>query len=160
MDDAPPLADEPLTPLDPGYVRMLRLLTGLALAVPVIAALALEWAQLLPPGAVAVPVVLAAAWLVLRLPLRRWRARGYHQSADRLRVVRGLWWRRDITVPFGRVQHLDVTQGPLERLFGLGTLVLHTAGNHNSSVALPGLAHPQALTMRDAIRAHVALHSR
>ena len=75
-------------------------------------------------------------------------------------MVRGLWWRRDITVPFGRVQHLDVTQGPLERLFGLGTLVLHTAGNHNSSVALPGLAHAQALTMRDAIRAHVALHSR
>ncbi|WP_121116100.1 PH domain-containing protein [Croceibacterium ferulae] len=160
MDDAPPLADEPLTPLDPAYVRLVRLLTGIALAVPVIAALALEVAQLLPPGAVAVPVVLAAGWLLLRLPLRRWRARGYSWGTDALRVVRGLWWRRDITVPFGRVQHLDVTQGPLERLFGLGTLVLHTAGNHNSSVALTGLAHGQALAMRDAIRAHVALHSR
>ncbi|WP_052208578.1 PH domain-containing protein [Croceibacterium mercuriale] len=159
MEDASPYADEPLTPLDPGYVRMVRLLTGLALAAPVIGAIVLEAEQVLPPGAVAVPVVLAAGWLLLRLPLRRWRARGYVYGADALRVVRGLWWRRDITVPFGRVQHLDVTQGPLERLFGLGTLVLHTAGNHNSSVALPGLAHPQALAMRDTIRAHVALHS-
>lgn len=160
MDDTPPPADAPLTPLDPGYVRMMRLVTALLLAVPVIGALSLEVAQLLPAGAVAVPVVLVAAWLLLRLPLRRWRARGYTDGPDALRVVRGLWWRRDITVPFGRVQHLDVTQGPLERLFGLGTLVLHTAGNHNSSVALPGLAHGTALAMRDAIRAHVALHSR
>ena len=160
MEDAPPPAAEPLTPLDPGYVRLMRLVTGLLLAVPVIAALALEMAQLLPLGAVTVPVVLAAAWLLLRVPLRRWRARGYTHGADALRVVRGYWWRRDITVPFGRVQHLDVTQGPLERLFGLGTLILHTAGNHNSSVALPGLAHVDALAMRDAIRAHVALHSR
>lgn len=155
MDDTLP----PLTPLDPGYVRMTRLVAALVLAVPVIAALSLEVAQVLPPGIVAVPVVLAAAWLLLRLPLRRWRARGYTDGPDALRVVRGLWWRRDITVPFGRVQHLDVTQDPLERLFGLGTLVLHTAGNHNSSVALPGLAHAKALAMRDAIRAHVALHS-
>ena len=70
-------------------------------------------------------------------------------------MVRGLWWRRDITVPFGRVQHLDVTQGPLERLFGLGTLVLHTAGNHNASVSLPGLGEPLAREMREEIRAHI-----
>lgn len=160
MNDAHPPSEEPLTQLDPDYIRMMRVLTALALAVPVIAAAVLEWARVLPPGAVAVPVLLATGWLLLRLPRRRWRARGYHQAQDRLRVVRGLWWRRDITVPFGRVQHLGVAQGPLERLFGLGTLVLHTAGNHNSSVALPGLRHAQALAMRDAIRAHVAQHSR
>jgi uncharacterized protein len=57
--------------------------------------------------------------------------------------------------PFGRVQHIDVHRGPLERFYGLATLVLHTAGNHNASVALPGLAHEDALAMREEIRAHV-----
>ena len=58
-------------------------------------------------------------------------------------------------VPFGRVQHIDVHQGPIERAYGLATLVLHTAGTHNASVALPGLGHDDALAMREDIRAHV-----
>ena len=53
------------------------------------------------------------------------------------------------------MQHLDVGQGPLERLYGIATLTLHTAGTHNSSVSQPGLAHDAALEMRETIRAHV-----
>jgi membrane protein YdbS with pleckstrin-like domain len=58
-------------------------------------------------------------------------------------------------VPFGLVQHIDVHQGPLERVYGLATLVLHTAGTHNASVSLPGLGHGDAMAMREEIRAHV-----
>ena len=91
----------------------------------------------------------------MRAPLRRYHARGYQMGGDRLRVVRGLIFRSDTVVPFGRVQHIDVHQGPVERGYGLATLVLHTAGNHNASVALPGLGRDDALAMREEIRAHV-----
>ena len=64
-------------------------------------------------------------------------------------------FRSDTVVPFSRVQHIDVGQGPLERTFGIATLTLHTAGNHNASVALPGLGEPLAREMREAIRAHI-----
>lgn len=144
-----------LTPLDPGYVRMLRLVAVLLVLPAVVAALILEVRGGLPRGLFLVPVVLAGLWLTIRTPLRRYRARGYRIDADRLRVVRGLIFQSDTVVPFGRVQHIDVAQGPLERAFGLGTLILHTAGNHNASVALPGLAHADALAMREQIRAHV-----
>ena len=70
-------------------------------------------------------------------------------------MVRGLLFRSDTVVPFGRVQHIDVLQGPIERGYGLATLVLHTAGTHNASVTLPGLAHADAAAMREEIRAHV-----
>ncbi|WP_347302410.1 PH domain-containing protein [Croceibacterium sp. TMG7-5b_MA50] len=163
-DHSPPLSavseEEPLTPLDRRYLTMVRCLTALTLVVPLLAAAGVELAGLPLPGMAIGPVLLIAALLLLRLPRRRYRASGYDMAADRLRVVRGAWWRRDIIVPFSRVQHIDVAQGPAERLFGLGTLVLHTAGNHNSSVALPGLAQPQALAMRDAIRAHLAAAAR
>ena len=102
-----------------------------------------------------IPVLLLALWLIIRAPLRRYHARGYQMGADRLRVVRGLIFRSDTVVPFGRVQHIDVHQGPIERAYGLATLVLHTAGNHNASVSLPGLGHDDALAMREEIRAHV-----
>lgn len=144
-----------LTPLHPNYVKVVRLGTGLFVLPFVIVALVLELSGELPRGAFLVPVLVAALYLVVRAPLRRYHARGYQMGDDRLRVVRGLIFNSDTVVPFGRVQHIDVHQGPIERAYGLGTLVLHTAGNHNASVSLPGLGHGDALAMREEIRAHV-----
>jgi membrane protein YdbS with pleckstrin-like domain len=144
-----------LTPLHPNHVKLLRVQAAL-MALPVtVAALVLEIAGLLPTGAIIVPVLLSAAWVILRVPLRRHAARGYDMGADRLRVVRGLWFHSDTVVPFGRVQHIDLSQRPLERAFGLATLTVHTAGTHKSSVSLPGLAQADAAAMREAIRAHI-----
>ena len=54
-------------------------------------------------------------------------------------------------VPRSRVQHTDVAQGPLERRYGLGTLVIYTAGTEHAKVALPGLAYADALRIRDQL---------
>ena len=146
---------EALTPLHPNYVKVVRLGTML-FALPFMGgALAMEVGGFLPRGSFVIPALLVALWLIVRVPLRRYHARGYQMGDDRLRVVRGLLFHSDTVVPFGRVQHIDVHQGPIERAYGLGTLVLHTAGNHNSAVALPGLGHADAMAMREDIRAHV-----
>ena len=146
---------EELTPLHPNYVKVVRIGTLLFVLPFVVVALVLEFAGELPRGAFLAPVLLLSLYLIVRTPLRRYQARGYRMGADRLRVVRGLIFRSDTVVPFGRVQHIDVHQGPVERAYGLGTLVLHTAGNHNASVSLPGLGHDDAMAMREDIRAHV-----
>lgn len=169
MDDTPPTApvtapsvprydddDSALTPLSPRYVHLLRLKGAIQSAPLAVGALVLEAAvDFVPTGVFIGPVLLIAAYLIARVPMRRFAARGYQLGGDRLRVVRGWWFRSDTVVPFGRVQHIDVTQGPLERGFGLSTLVVHTAGTHNASVALPGLAAGDAAAMREAIRAHI-----
>jgi membrane protein YdbS with pleckstrin-like domain len=149
------MEEDALTPLHPNYVKTVRIGWLIAIAPVLVAALVLEMRGTLPAGVIAAPVVLLAAWAVVRAPLRRYHARGYAMGSDRLRVVRGLVFRSDTVVPFGRVQHLDVHQGPLERAYGLATLVLHTAGNHNASVSLPGIAHDDALAMRETIRWHI-----
>jgi len=145
---------EELTPLHPNHVKALRLDAILAAVPPFVATLVIELAHVLPVprGLALVPVLALLVWFVIRMPLRRHAARGYQMGADRLRVVRGLLWRKDTVVPFGRVQHIDVERGPIERYYGLATLVLHTAGTHNASVSLPGLAEADALEMREAIR--------
>lgn len=66
-----------------------------------------------------------------------------------IEIRRGVVWRRVINVPRSRIQHTDVSQGPLERRFGLGTLVIHTAGTDHSKVDLAGLDHGTALAIRD-----------
>jgi len=158
----PPLiADdgEELTRVHPNYAHALRVQT-LILAVPLlIGALVFEGTGLLPGGVVVGPVALILLLVIIRVPNRRFFARGYNMSEDRLRVLRGIFFRSDTIVPFGRVQHIDVNQGPIERFFGISTLTLHTAGNHNASVNLPGLERDLATDMREKIRAHIKRES-
>ncbi|PLK23853.1 hypothetical protein C0V72_07310 [Porphyrobacter sp. TH134] len=151
-DDAP-------TRLHPNYAHALRVRTTLT-AIPfligaLVAEAAIRKAALIPQGLIAGTVLVIALALIIRVPARRYNARGYQISADRLRVVRGLLFRVDTVVPFGRVQHIDVQQDPIERFFGIATLTIHTAGNHNASVSLPGLGEPLARDMREAIRGHI-----
>lgn len=148
-----------LSPVDPDYRNVLRVLT-LAFAVPfVIGALVLKGAfaggQGYVSGSLLGPVVGLALIALLTLPTRRWRRWGYALDDIEMRVARGHFWRVDTIVPLVRVQHIDVAEGPLERLFGLATLVVHTAGTHNSTVSLPGLRPETARAMRERIRAHI-----
>jgi len=151
MDDT----DKELTQLHPNHVKVTRIV-ALLVALPfVVGAIVLEAADILPFGVFVIPVLLVAAFLVIRIPLRRYHARGYDMGADRLRVVKGILFRSDTVVPFGRIQHIDVHQGPLQRIYAISSLIVHTAGTHNSSVLLPGLGDQTALEMREEIRAHI-----
>lgn len=152
--------DASLSALHVHHLKVLRLQAALVVVPCIIGALVLETTGLLPRGLWLIPVLVLAAAIIARVPLRRFRATGYSVGANRLRIVRGLLVRTDTTVPFGRVQHIDVRQGPLERLYGLATLTVHTAGTHNASVHLPGLGHDDAVAMRQAIRTHIERETR
>ena len=109
----------------------------------------------LPAGILLAPVALLAVWIVFGAPGRQWRAWGYAVQPEELRLHYGVLTQVQTLVPFERVQHIDVSQGPLERSFGVARLILHTAGTANSVVVLPGLAHAAAEALRDRIRAHI-----
>lgn len=108
-----------------------------------------------PAGIVVGPVALLALWIMFGAPGRQWRAWGYTVAPEELRLRYGMLTEVQTLVPFVRVQHIDVSQGPLERTFGVARLILHTAGTANSTVVLPGLAHARAELLRDEIRAHI-----
>ncbi len=144
-----------LTSLDPAYVKVLRIVSGIWALVMIIGAGALEFAQLLPMGMIITPVILLAAYWVLVIPQRRYNRWGYDAGTDRLRTVHGYLFYSDTVVPYGRIQHMDVDQGPIERPYGLATFSAHTAGTHGSTIVLPGLTHADALALRERIRDHI-----
>lgn len=147
--------DDELAKVHPDHVKVLRIQSIIAGALTIIVTVIIG--LIISPVrwyVIAFGVALALFWII-RLPARRYAHKGYVMSDDRLRVARGLLFRSDTVVPFGRVQHIDVTQNPLERLYGLATLVVHTAGTHNSSVALAGLKRADADAMREDIRRHI-----
>jgi membrane protein YdbS with pleckstrin-like domain len=102
-------------------------------------------------GAVVAGVVAAgllADWAVRR----RYHAWGYLERDDDLLVRRGVLIRRLSVVPYGRMQFVDVTAGPIERAFKIATVRLHTAAAA-SDARIPGLAAPEAARLRDRLAA-------
>ena len=101
--------------------------------------------------AVVFPIVVAAlavvAWSVERGRYRSW---GYAEREDDLIVRRGLLFRRTSVVPYGRMQFIDVTAGPVDRIFGMATVQLHTAAAATDA-RIPGLLRADADLLRDRL---------
>ena len=100
------------------------------------------WAWLPLIGA-AVLAVVGIVWSFLRT-----RTIGYLQRSDDLLVRRGMLFRRFVAVPYGRMQIVDITQGPIERMFGLKTLKFVTAAA-SSAITIPGMPGSTAEELRD-----------
>jgi uncharacterized protein len=81
---------------------------------------------------------------------RRVRAWGYAEREEDLFVRRGVLFSRLSVIPYGRMQFIDVTAGPVERLFGLATVRMHTAAAA-SDARIPGLAANEAARVRDRL---------
>ncbi|MCI0689580.1 MAG: PH domain-containing protein [Sporichthyaceae bacterium] len=105
-------------------------------------------AIVLAVAAVAVAIVVFG-WTAVG---RNWRAWGYAERAEDLLVVRGVLVRRLVVVPYGRMQFVDVTAGPLERRFGIATVQLHTAAAATDA-SIPGLVPDEAARLRDRLAA-------
>lgn len=153
-----PAGEVALEPVEPGYKTVLRVRLVMFWSVLwAVAAVADQVFLKMTPIAglltLGVPIIGLAAVVVA--PQRVYRRLHFRLTERLLQVVRGWLFHVDTVVPLVRVQHIDVTRGPLEKMFGVATLVVHTAGTHNSIVTLPGLAPERAAQIRDIIREHV-----
>lgn len=144
-----------LTPLDPNYIKVMRIVSGISGAALLVGAGVAELTRALPPGVIIVPLAIILYWWVWVVPKRRYSHWGYDAGDDRLRIERGYLFYSDTMVPYGRIQHIDVDQGPIERRYDLATLSAHTAGTHGSTITLPGLKHADAIGLRERIREHI-----
>ena len=94
----------------------------------------------------------AAGVVAERFLARRVAAWGYAERNDDLMVRRGVLIRRESVIPYGRMQFIDVTAGPVERSLGLATLRMHTAAAA-SDARIPGLERAAAGKLRDNLAA-------
>jgi membrane protein YdbS with pleckstrin-like domain len=109
-------------------------------------------------GAVAAAIAIAAGALLDVMLQRRVGSWGYLEREDDLLIRRGLLVRRLSVVPYGRMQFIDVTAGPVERSFRLATVRLHTAAAA-SDARIPGLATEEAARLRDRLAALGEAHA-
>jgi membrane protein YdbS with pleckstrin-like domain len=154
------LADGSERSLDPRYVDLQRqvgwitsgVLAALSSLGLVVIMLVSDTITRLGFALVASGVVVALAlltWFLQRWPAIDYRFARYRVDQAGLEIRGGVYFRHVINVPRSRVQHTDVSQGPIERQYGLATLAIHTAGTEHARVELAGLPHDVAVAIRD-----------
>ncbi|WP_374602120.1 PH domain-containing protein [Arenimonas sp.] len=143
---------EPLPPaarkVGVGLGVLSGLVIGVVAGVPLAVALDLGLAAKVGIG---LAVALLPALLLLLLARARWRRTQWRLDPGGLRVRRGVVWHSEVLVPRSRVQHLDLERGPIERHFGLATLVVHTAGTRMHALRQSGFLDADAVALRDAL---------
>jgi len=174
MDDALPITQDaprpgitgaPLRDLHPAWIKAERIGWWIFDAVVLIPAAVVAGVVAYKSGELLLGAILFLIWALLAA-LMLWATLAYPNAAYRhagialgelgLEFRRGVWWRKTTIIPRSRVQHTDVSQGPVMRRLGLGKLVIHTAGTRNAVVEIPGLALDEAERIRDRLldRAH------
>ncbi len=91
--------------------------------------------------------------LILMIPLQilGFRVKGFALREKDVSYKSGLIWFRITSVPFNRIQHCEINQGPLGRLFNLASVRIYTAGGSSSDLSISGLNRDRALKLRDYI---------
>lgn len=145
-----PLGDGTWHQLARAYVRVQLITQGAVFVLVIAAAVAAQvitgvrW-QWIPAG-----VILLITLIGLIITPRQARSFGYQLRHDDLVFRRGILWQRVVAVPYGRMQLVDITHGPLDRGFGIAQLKLVTAAA-STGVTIPGLTQEAAEHLRDTL---------
>ncbi|WP_307372791.1 PH domain-containing protein [Microbacterium sp. W4I4] len=136
--------------ISPRYVASQFVQNGIFIAFLVVVALivgiALEQTWVWIP----IGVVIAITLITLIILPRQAKALGYMLREDDVVFRRGILWQRIVAVPYGRMQLVDITQGPLDRAFGVSQLKMVTAAA-TTGVQIPGLGQEAAEALRDTL---------
>jgi membrane protein YdbS with pleckstrin-like domain len=166
--DVPPAVDEPpavepvhesepfeptgvaWTPVSPRLATARLLVALIWLGVPLVGLAAA--AALSSVGWLWIGVAVLAAFVVWTIWLvpRQVRALGYAERADDLLLRRGILFRSMVVVPYGRMQYVDVSAGPLARKMGIASVQLHTA-SPGTDASIDGLPTAEAARLRDQL---------
>lgn len=145
-----PLGDGTWHQLARAYVWVQLISTAALLVVVLAAAIVLQvW---LDQRWVWIPAGIFTVFAVVTLIItpRQARSYGYQLRRDDLVFRRGILWQRMVAVPYGRMQLVDITHGPLDRGFGIAQLKLVTAAA-TTGVTIPGLTQEAAEQLRDTL---------
>lgn len=85
------------------------------------------------------------------MPALRYKYWRFDIRPEELYIERGVFTRVKTTAPYVRIQHLDVSQGIIDRYLNLATLVVYTAGTKGADIVIPGLPDSYAYELRDSL---------
>lgn len=138
--------------MSPALAKMRHVVLLVTSGIFLVVFLTLTMLLSLPTGLVVLTLVVLAAgvvvgWGAIERNAQRW---GYAEADEELYIKHGALFRRLAVVPYGRMQYVDVQSGPVEQLFKIASVHLHTA-SPGTSALIPGLPADEAARLRDRL---------
>ncbi|MEM1080069.1 MAG: PH domain-containing protein [Pseudomonadota bacterium] len=140
-----------LQPVAPTFRRYLWVTTGLYWIIPLIVSGVTDWIRFVNIGRpwLSFVLLLMVVGLVLLYRLADARHRGWALREHDLIAQSGVWWRSTTTLPIARIQHVESSSGPIERMHGLARLKCYTAGGMTADLVLIALSEVAANGLRE-----------
>ena len=150
-DELPAASDLPMEPLAEDYEREVKM-RQVIIWTPLLISSFLPFliARIFPLLLIPLLVLITAA-VIVPLVLGKSRVKGVALREHDIAYRSGLYWRKTVLLPFNRVQHAEVSSGPLQRKYGLASLKFFTAGGSSVDLKIDGLTKEHAGEVRSYI---------
>ncbi|MFT5138382.1 MAG: membrane protein YdbS with pleckstrin-like domain [Lysobacterales bacterium] len=148
IDELPAAEEIEMEPMAPEYQREVRA-QQFIIFVPIVLVSFLPFLIVQQSFLLAIPVVVLLFGLFLgSLTIRMSKVKGVALRDKDIAYRSGLYWRKTVILAFNRVQHVEVSSGPLQRRYGLATLNFFTAGGSSVDLKVDGLTRQRAEQIR------------
>lgn len=149
----PKMEEVQFEPLQPSHMYVNLIVVGIIFlfvlaGVTVLAFMVEEVKPYFVAGLLAILVVFGFLALV---EIKAFKFRGYALRTHDILYRDGWLWKSWMVIPFNRIQHLEINQGPIDRIFDLASLQLFTAGGSSSDIEIDGLTPEQAADIKSFI---------
>ncbi len=163
-DDLPRMQAVDWIPMPPAHRREIRIEVSILLALLLLAGAGAATICWLAPAPTGLRIVLAVIFTLLLLlwasltwlALQRVRRKGYALREHDLAFRSGVIFRKQVVLPFNRIQHVEVSSGPIQRRFGLATLKCFTAGGTDVDLSIGSLLQQDAKRLRELVLSRCA----
>lgn len=156
IDELPQLEQQDFTPIEKAYLKVTRIGYAIFYCILLIAPQVILFfneehgGDILYHLAFGIPAALF--WVInFILTGKAFAKKKYALREKDIIYLKGLIWSKRISIPFNRIQHAEVKQGPIERLYKLHNLKIFTAGGSSSDLSIPGLTEETALKLKNFI---------
>ncbi len=155
----PQLQEVALKPIEPNYLKVLRLTWLISFCILLIGLAALiyfvdDLQTLLWIGVSAGGYVVLAIFTVT-IGTGSFHRKGYAIREKDVLYRTGWIVHKFHVVPFNRVQHCMVRSGPIERKYGLAGITVYTAAGDSKDITIRGLRQDEAERLKEFIMQHV-----
>ncbi|MDN5203461.1 PH domain-containing protein [Fulvivirgaceae bacterium BMA10] len=145
--------------LSPGYLKILRIQSNIFFLVISVGFLTLLIFRL-DISNILVQIIAGVIWLFVLIAINLYIPKAFNKKGYAIRerdivFKTGIWWKKSVVVPFNRIQHCELHQGPLSKIFNLFSLTIFTAGGSSSDLRIPGLMQDDALRIKEFLLTNI-----
>lgn len=156
IDELPQVEQEEFTPIEQAYLKVVRIGYAFFYAIFLIVPQVILFFNEEHSGQMDLHLYFALApilfWFInFFLTKAAFVKKKYALRSKDIIYKKGLIWSKRISIPFNRIQHAEVKQGPIERIYKLHNLKIFTAGGSSSDLSIPGLTEDNALKLKNFI---------